>query len=149
VKYFLEQIKNKHIPIVEYFLRNGFGTSMPVLTYLSTLKPIDRCIILEKLFESNVRTIHLYDKMVLSYVKVGHPEYGIPVINFARKMGESEFNCRGIEEKLKLVGIPPERTDEQRLIIFRDYLSSTHVSSEIEFLNILIKFIDAGSHYSS
>lgn len=142
MNYFLKQLKSKHNPIVEYFIRNGFGTSMPVLTYLSTLKPIDRCIILERLFELNVRNIHVYDKMVLSYVKVGHPEYGIPVINFARKMGESEFNCRGIEEKLKLIGIPPERSDEQRLFMFKDYLSNTNVPIEIEFLNLLIKFIN-------
>lgn len=141
MNHFLNQLNSKHNPIVEYFLRNGFGTSMPVLTALSVLQPLDRCIILERIFELNVRNIHLYDKMVLAYVKIGRPDYGAQVVKFARQMGENEFNCNGIEEKLKLVGIPPERTDQQRLFIIQDYLATTSVPKEIEFLNILTNFI--------
>src|ERR1035437_4045373 len=102
MQYFQKQFQDKHLPIVAYFLKNGFGTSMPVLTYLSYLKSVDRCIILEKLFIENVRNIQLYDKMVLAYVKVGRPDLGKEVITFARKNGELEFNCQGIEQKLDL-----------------------------------------------
>lgn len=143
MNYFINQIQEKHLAVIDYFNKNGFGTSMPVLTYLSTLRPFDRCIILEKLFELNVRNIWLYDKMVLAYVKIGRPEYGKQIIAFARQMGEDEFNCWGIEQKLDL-GVPPDRTDSQRLAMFQEYLNNSTVAHEIEFLNILIQFTNGG-----
>ena len=141
MNYFVKQLQDKHIPIVNYFLKNGFGTNMPVLTYLSILKPMDRCIILEKLFEQKIRNIQLYDKMVLAYVKIGRPDLGKQVVDFARQMGESEFDCWGIEQKLDL-GIPPDRTDQQRLLMIQDYLSRTSNPTEKEFLDLLIKFVN-------
>jgi RimJ/RimL family protein N-acetyltransferase len=140
MNYFLSHIEQKHVAIVEFFLQNGFGTSMPILSFFSYLKPIDRCIILEKLFDLKIRGINLYDKMVLAYVKVGRPLFGKEVIDFARSKGESEMNCWGLEQKLDL-GIPQEITDQYRLEMLQGFLGNVTIPQEGKFLGLLINFI--------
>lgn len=140
MNYFQKQLKDKHLKIVNFFIENEFGTSMPILTYLSTLAPIDRCIILEKLFEITPGNIDLYDKMLLAYVKVGRVDLAKQVLKIAKDRGESDFNIWGMSEKLDL-GIPPERSNQQRMAMFKEYLSEAADRQEIEFLNLLINFI--------
>ena len=147
MNFFLKDFSDRHISITNHFIKHGFGSNMPILTHFSILKPIDRCIILEKLFEKKVRNIHLYDKMVLAYVKIGRPDLGKLVVEFARQIGESEFNCWGIEQKLDL-GIPREISDEQRLMQIGNDLKKTNASLEIEFLNLLIEFIGKANIFS-
>lgn len=138
--HFGNYFQDKHLPIIDYFITNGFGTNMPVLTYFSTLKPIDRCVILEALFILEVRNIRLFDKMVLAYVKVGRPDLAEKVVAFARQMGVGDSNCWELEQKLDL-GVPLRRTDEERQEMFENYLAQTNNPSEINFLNLLTKFI--------
>jgi hypothetical protein len=134
-------LTEKHIKIVNFFMENRFGSNMPILTYFSTLDPLDRCIILEKIFELKGGSIVLFDKLVLAYVKVGRIDLAELVIETAQDSGVDEMYIEGMEDKL-IVGVPPERTRQQRLDMFKDYLARTEVKVEIQFLNLLIKFIE-------
>lgn len=140
MEYFLNSIKDKHIPIVDYFLKYNFGTNLPVLTYLSTLSPFDRCIILEKLFEEGFRNIHLLDKMVLAYVKVGRVNYAKEVIHFANQMSIYNNEISMLVSKLDLP-IPQPQTNTNRLIILEEYRISTNDPIELEFIDLLIEFV--------
>ena len=138
--HYLHLATNNHASVAAFFMVKSFGLSMPVLTYFSTLKPIDRCIILEMLLERGVRNINLYNKMVLAYVKIGKPDYAKEIIEFAKRKSENPININGLEQKLG-IGLPSEKTDEQRIIMLKDYLSKTDNSLEIRFLNILMDFV--------
>ncbi|MCF6212788.1 MAG: hypothetical protein L3J45_02060 [Flavobacteriaceae bacterium] len=135
-----DKLKEKHLPIINFFKEKGFGSSMPILNRFSYLKPIDRCIILEKLFVDGIRNIYLLDKLVLAYVKIGRQDLGMKVIDYARKTGESEVNCSGMEFKLD-IGIPHKKTDSERLAKIKDKLSDTNDFMENKFLNLLKTFV--------
>lgn len=140
--YFKDELLEKHNSIVDFFADYTFGSSMPILSYLSYLKPIDRCIILEKLFElTNVSNIWILDKLVLAYVKVGRIDYAKGIIQYARMNGESINDIMGLASKLD-VGIPEEYGDSNRLNNLISFKSQTQNENEIIFLNLLINFID-------
>jgi hypothetical protein len=138
---FQDKFEQRHLTIVDFFRRNPFGSNMPILTYLSTLEPLDRCIILENLLEEGVDDIVLLDKLLLACVKIGRPDLAQAVIDFAIENGEPPSNIRALESKLGNITPPPKRNDQERLLMFKNYLANTSDPKEIEFLNLLIKFI--------
>ncbi len=71
MKHFRHLASQRHIDVAAFFMVKPLGTNNPILTYFSTLEPLDRCVILELLFEMGQHNINVYDKMVLAYVKVG------------------------------------------------------------------------------
>ncbi len=131
--------RSSHQMIIDYFNKYGFGTNMPVLTYLSILAPIDRCVILENLFDINRLNSILSDKLLLAYVTSGKKELARLVIENSIRNGESELNVWALESKLDL-GLAPFRNRDQRLALYNDFLCKTESILEIEFLNILIQF---------
>lgn len=139
-RYFIHLATKKHHSIAAFFMVKPFGTSMPIISNFSTLKPIDRCIILEILIERGQRSPHIYDKLVLAYVKTGNPNYALDVIKFASKKGEDNNFISYLIQKLD-VGIPGERSDETRIDMIKEFSQKTTDSVEIRFLNILLDFI--------
>ena len=88
--YFQDQLEEKHLTIVDFFALNGFGSNMPILTYLSTLEPLDRCIILEKIFDEQGGDIILLDKLLLAYVKIGRVDLAEEFLEIVRE-GEAQI----------------------------------------------------------
>lgn len=134
--------KEKHKPIINWFLKNGFGTNMPILTYFSTLSPIDRCVILESLMANRVVNVEVIDKLILAYVKAGYREHGEYIISLLKKSNycNDDYFIAGIESKLD-IAIPPYRSDEERIEYIRMYRSQTENELELEFLELLDGFI--------
>ena len=128
-----------HNPIIEYFKRNGFGTNNPVMTYLSVLAPVDRCIILEEIYNPDLLNSILSDKLLLAYVTSGKQYLAEKVIDNSIHNGENEMNIWGLRSKLEL-GLAPTRNRAQRLEIYNDFLSKSQNPIETEFLNLLINF---------
>ncbi|MCF8396460.1 MAG: hypothetical protein K9H06_21405 [Melioribacteraceae bacterium] len=138
-KFHKDYKNSNHQPIIDFFHRNPFGTNNPVMTYLSVLAPIDRCVILEELYNpSNLNSI-LSDKLLLAYVTSGKQHLAEKVIENSIGNGESEMNVWGLRSKLDL-GLAPTRNRAQRLAIYNDFLSKSQNPTETEFLNLLIKF---------
>jgi hypothetical protein len=137
---FHEDHKNSnHQPIIDFFHRNPLGTNNPVMTYLSVLAPIDRCVILEDLYNPNVLNSILSDKLLLAYVTSGKQYLAEKVIENSIYNGENDMNIWGLKSKLDL-GLAPTRNRAQRLAIYNDFLSKSQNPIEIEFLNLLIDF---------
>jgi hypothetical protein len=133
-----------HDPIITFFKRHSFGTNNPVLTYLSVLAPVDRCVILEGIFNPNFLNSTLSDKLLLAYVTSGKQHLAEKVIENSIKNGENEMNVWGLKSKLDL-GLAPTRNRTERLKIYNDFLSTAESSIEKEFLNLLITFCN--NHY--
>jgi len=139
------KLSQKHFPIINFFKKEGFETSMPILTYFSYLEPIDRCIILEKLFIDGIRNIYLLDKLLLAYVKIGRKDCGKEVIEYAREMGESEINCSGMEFKLLNIGVPAPKSTHQILEKIENAWNKTIKINELTFLDELKEFTEYAS----
>ena len=132
---------NKHQPIIDFFKKNKFGSNNPVMTYLSVLSPIDRCVILEALFDENALNIVLSDKLLLAYITSGKQELAMKVIQNAKLNGENDFNIYGLESKLDL-GLAPKRSNEERISIFNDFKIRAQDKIEFEFLDLVITFCE-------
>lgn len=134
-----DQKHRGHDPIIQFFSRNRFGTNNPVMTFLSVLSPIDRCVILEELYDPFILDSVLNDKLLLAYVTSGKSELAGKVIENAMRNGEGELNIWGLREKLN-VGLAPVRNGAERIAIYKDFQSKTRDAIELEFLNLLIDF---------
>lgn len=67
-----DRIGSRYDSIVEHFVRHPFGTHPPDMTVLSLLPPVDRCLILERLFRLGAGNIlDLVDKLSMAYLKAG------------------------------------------------------------------------------
>ena len=133
-----------HEPIIDFFVRHPLGTNNPVMTYLSILAPIDRCVILEALYDPTRLQSVLSDKLLLAYVTSGKQHLAEKVIENSIRNGESEMNIWGLRDKLDL-GLAPFRNRAQRLELYNNFLSTSYNQVEIEFLQLLINFCNA--HY--
>lgn len=138
-KYFESLLNSNHFPIVNFFRENEFDLNMPVLTYLSVLAPNDRCVIIEQLFDPEVLNSVMSDKLLLAYVTNGKIELAKLVIENSLENGENPFNIMGLQSKLDL-GRPPVRNREQRIKIYRDFLTKDQNAKGQEFLRLVIDF---------
>lgn len=145
MNYYKKYLTQKHLTIVSFFQEHGFGKNMPILSYFSYLRPIDRVIILEKLFELGVKNDYIIDKLLLAYVKIGKIEYAQEVISYAQLAGKTQLFCWALEQKLD-IGIPEETTDEFKKIRFTNFLKNTEEVDEIQFLSILLDFLNTNNH---
>lgn len=116
-----------------------YGTNNPIMNYLSVLAPIDRCVILEELYNPSILNSILSDKLLLAYVTNGKKHLAEKVIENSIDNGESKMNICGLRNKLDL-GLAPTRNRYQRLAIYNDFLSKSQNPTETEFLNLLIEF---------
>lgn len=144
---FANKANEEHLKIAKFFKNYKFGSNMPILTYLSYLKPIDRVYILENvflfeedIFSNQLNNIFLIDKLVLAYVKIGRIDLAEEIIDYARQHNASKFDLDGMKFKLKLP-IPTETSQQKRLDLLNNDLSKTKNTIEINFLNSLIKFV--------
>lgn len=70
-----ERIGSRYEAIVDYFVGHPFGSHPPDMTILSLLPPVDRCLILERLFSLRAgNVLDLVDKLSMAYLKAGWPE---------------------------------------------------------------------------
>ena len=70
-----DRIGSRYDAIVEYFVRHPLGTHPPAMTVLSLLPPVDRCLILERLFtRRSGNLLDLVDKLSMAYLKADWPE---------------------------------------------------------------------------
>ena len=140
-KTFINKTTENHLPIISFFKRNYFGSCLPVLTYLSVLSKLDRCIILENLFNPDALNSNISDKLLLAYVTSGRQDLAEDVIQNSIENGESDENIWGLRSKMDL-GIAPQRNKQQRLDIYKNFQLSQSELQEIEFLKILIQFCE-------
>jgi len=140
-KHFAHLKETKHDKIIEFFRAHEFGSSNPIMTYLSILTPVDRCVILEQLFKPEIlNSWDLRDKIVLAYVKAGRVDLANQVIAFSEVNGDIDQNIYILKSKLDL-GIPPIMENTQRLeIMYRELKKETGIL-ETEFIHLLIDFI--------
>jgi len=138
-KFHKDQKHSGHDPIIHFFKRNRFGSNNAIMTFLSVLATIDRCVILEELYNPNMLDSILSDKLLLAYVTSGKQYLAEKVIENSIRNGESEINVWGLRDKLDL-GLAPVRNRVQRLAIYNDFLSKSQNLIEREFLNLMIDF---------
>ena len=70
-----DRIGLRYDAIIAHFIRHPFGTHPPDMTTLSLLPPVDRCLILERLFQRHSGNIlDLVDKLSMAYLKAGWPD---------------------------------------------------------------------------
>lgn len=140
-KHYAHLKESKHDEIITFFKKHELGSSNPIMTYLSILSPLDRCIILEQLFIPNLlNSWDLRDKMVLAYVKTGRVELAKEVIEYSYKNGESSINLNILKSKIDL-GVPPAMSDLQRLEIINREYDKEKGNLEKQFLQLISKFI--------
>ncbi|MEK4529875.1 hypothetical protein NST38_31200 [Paenibacillus sp. FSL H8-0104] len=60
--------------LVVYFKKNKIGTELPLLTLLSSLPPIKRVYILEKVRQHDKNNLWIIDKLSMAYLKSGNYE---------------------------------------------------------------------------
>lgn len=137
-----------HQQIINYFLRNGFGTEMPILTHFSILHISDRIFIIENLIENGLENIHIYDKLSIAYAKNGDTEKSLEVLkNGFDKNHIDSANYFNMKEKVKLFN----KTNPTEYLTQKQYIqnSLSEASSFYEklFLNQIDKFVD--KHYNS
>ena len=66
------RIGRRYDDILSYFRQHPFGSIPPDMTVLSVLPPVDRCIILERVFERGYGYgLVLADKLSTAYMKTG------------------------------------------------------------------------------
>lgn len=71
------RIGSRYDDILSYFKRYPFGSIPPDMTVLSVLPPIDRCLILERVFErGDGYELALIDKLSMAYMKAGWLDLG-------------------------------------------------------------------------
>ena len=71
------RIGSRYDDILSYFRRHPFGSIPPDMTVLSVLPPIDRCLILERVFEhGDGYGLILIDKLSMAYMKAGWLDLG-------------------------------------------------------------------------
>lgn len=140
MEHFQNQLREKHLKIVDYFKNNTFGTNMPILTHFSRLSPLDRCIILERLLQETGGNIYIYDKLVLAYCKIGQAALAQRVIELARKRGESAWNINSLQSKLD-IGVPQQISNQERLGLLYQDIQNVSNNEEINFLRQLIDFV--------
>lgn len=71
------RIGSRYDDILSYFKRYPFGSIPPDMTVLSVLPPIDRCLILERVFErGDAYELALIDKLSMAYMKAGWLDLG-------------------------------------------------------------------------
>ncbi len=146
IAHYKEYLHDGHKPIIDFFKKYGFGTNPSVLTYIGFLAAIDRCVILEQLYDDSKLDSGLNDKLVIAYVASGRKDLAEVVIKNSIKNGENPLRIVALEMELKL-RLEPKRNQKERLAIYNDFLASTHKANlvEITFLNLLINFCN--KHY--
>ena len=71
------RIGRRYDDILSYFRQHPFGSIPPDMTVLSVLPPVDRCLILERVFErGNWHGLALVDKLSMAYMKAGWLDLG-------------------------------------------------------------------------
>ncbi len=67
-----DRIGRRYDDIIAHFRRHPFGSIPPNMTVLSILPPVDRCLILERLFAGGYGDpTALVDKLSMAYLKAG------------------------------------------------------------------------------
>lgn len=141
-KHFAHLKEVKHDKIIEFFRVHELGSSNPIMTYLSILKPIDRCVILEQLFNPEILNLwDLRDKMVLAYVKAGRVDLAMKVIQFSEINGDTDMNIYILKSKLDL-GIPPKMENWQRIERIKMELEKESGTLERDFIKLIIDFLN-------
>jgi hypothetical protein len=140
-KHFANLKEIKHDKIIEFFRAHEFGSSNPIMTYLSILNPVDRCVILEQLFNPGIlNSWNLRDKLVLAYVKAGRVDLAKQVIAFSEVNGDIEQNIYILKSKLDL-GVPPKMENWQRIEKMKMELERESGILERNFINLIIEFV--------
>lgn len=137
--FFSKNQKEEHKPIINFFIKHGFGTINPVLTYLSILSPDDRCTILEALYRLDSHNSILNDKLLLAYVTNGRRDLAEKLILNVINQGESQENVYFLKDKLDL-GLAPHRTGAERIALYEDFKNKASDKTIIEFLDLAISF---------
>ena len=97
------RIGSRYDDILSYFRRYPFGSIPPDMTVLSVLPPIDRCLILERVFErGDGYKLALIDKLSMAYMKAGWLDLGRLFLENCYEGGLiDDYIRRELDEKIR------------------------------------------------
>lgn len=97
------RIGQRYDDILSYFRRHPFGSIPGDMTVLSVLPPVDRCLILERVFSRGDGYITaIVDKLSMAYMKAGWLSLGrLFLIECGRAGIIDEFSCFQFIEKIE------------------------------------------------
>lgn len=143
LNFYLQFTNGKHLGIANFFVNEKFGAYPPLMTYLSTLKPFDRCVILEVIHNKNL--YHTYDiiidKLMLAYCKDGNKSAAESILKIYQQNGTRQEMFDHLVYTQQTVGIAPFRSDAERIEYFNDYETRTSNPLDVEFLKLLKSFV--------
>lgn len=97
------RVGHRYDDILSYFRRYPFGSIPPDMTVLSVLPPVDRCLILERVFDrGDGDVVVLADKLSMAYMKSGWLDLGRLFLKECDHAGIiDEFTCFELIEKIE------------------------------------------------
>lgn len=142
--FYSSMLKEGHFEIIKFFSQeNPFGAHPPLMTYFSTLKPEDRCAILEVLYGLR-RYFNLdiiMDKLMLAYCKDECKDGVDSVIEIYQSKGTRQDVFDHLVYLKSNFGKAPFRSDEERMLLFTNYEENTSNPIDLEFLSVLKSFV--------
>lgn len=137
-----------HQQIINYFLRNGFGTELPVLTHFSVLQMQDRIYIIESLIENGIENIHVYDKLSMAYAKKGNARRALEILENGLERGFIDtINYSNMIWKIKSLQL----TNPTEYIIQKEYINNSLKEANTVYEKLFLKQIEdfVEKNYSS
>lgn len=98
-----EKLNGRHNAICDYFKGNTFGRDPSVLTVLSLLPPVDRCLIIERVMEfGKCDFLACIDKLSMAYYKAGMNEIAFELVERCETCGflHPPYDGRYFHDKL-------------------------------------------------
>lgn len=144
LSFYSTNLTDRHIAIANFFNdTNKFGIHPPLMTYFSTLKPSDRCAILEVIFARNHYNSYdlIMDKLMLAYCKDGNIKGSDAILEHYHQNGSRQEMMNHLVYLKQEFGPAPYRSDEERILFFENYERHTTNSLDLSFLGLLRSFV--------
>lgn len=140
-KYFAHLKNIKHDEIIAFFHAHELGSSNPIMKYLNILAPIDRCIIIEQLFNPLIlNSLYIRYKMVLYYVTADRLDLAEKIIEFSTVNGDIVLSIDLMKSKLN-IGESPKFENWQRIEQMKKEFEKESGALERSFINLIIDFL--------
>lgn len=136
--------------LVVYFKKHRIGTEAPVLTILSSLPPIKRVYILEKVWKQDVSNIWIIDKLSMAYLKSGDFQKSMKFLESVKdKLDEACYEdfvwkLENLQQNLHRFDISKNINDVAR--IFAILIKDEYFTKYPEFTNLFCVLV-SGYNY--
>lgn len=133
--------------ILLYFNKYSFGSQLPVLSILSSLPPVDRCVIIEQILVKDKSNIEAYSKLSLAYLKKGDKKKAYDLLSNANKYGNiSNINYKILNNNLIEIdksyngNFGSAQSYDQVISILENRVTSEMKNEYHEFYNLIYTF---------